>query len=39
LSFEVKCLRRSGDRGRVNEVGNKSLEELDEGFTNSAWDI
>lgn len=39
MSFEVRCLRRVGDRGRVNEVSNESLEELDEGFADAARDV
>ena len=36
MGFEVRYLRRVGDRGRVNEVGDESLEELDEGFADGA---
>jgi hypothetical protein len=37
LGFEVKCFRSGGDRGRVDEVSDESLEELNEGFTDSTW--
>ena len=36
MGLEVRCLRRVGDRGRVNEVSDESLEELDEGFADCA---
>ena len=32
LGFEVRYPRRIGDGGRVNEVCDEGLEELDEGF-------
>lgn len=36
MGFEVRYLRRVDERGRVNEVSDESLEELDEGFADGA---
>ena len=38
MGLEVRYLRRVGDGGRVNEVSDESLEELDEGFADGARD-
>lgn len=39
MGFEVKCLRRIGDRDRVDEISDESLEELDEGFADAAGNV